>query len=156
MTDLYKIEVINDSYIEHNGGYDPDDEWSRDSTTTTNDIRGIKIGSYDLASHFKPIKGEKYYLLYAEYNTGDSFGYDDGVIEYIGLYEPKEQAQKQAELIKIHNDKYEKDHKWTKNESSYSLDIEMPNGQVVKISAPWNGYFESLNFVDVIEVELHD
>jgi len=40
-----------------------------------------------------------YYLLYYRYGTGDSFGQDTGRIEFVGLYQDQELADKCAEAM---------------------------------------------------------
>ena len=141
------IEVLYDRYQAANlesdiGGYDPDDKWSRESTSTENTIRGIKLVKpkdyWDVIADFDVTK-EDTWLLFAEYESGDSFGYDSGNIEFIGLYNDFELAVKQAKII-------------TKNSNKHSVKLTANNGKPYEVCCPWVGYFERLQNVEVMQV----
>src|SRR5210317_84780 len=91
---------------------DPDDEWDRDDTYTDHNIEGFRAAPeedskyFDLVVPYEPEFDKEYYLLYAVYSTGDSFGHDDGSgIEYIGLYTENELdvARENLDRVKKHD-----------------------------------------------------
>lgn len=144
---LYPIHVVDDSHETNLGGSEPDYQWTRDSTSTSHNIRGIKLSKAgDLEVSFKPIIGQTYFLLYVLYSTGDSFGHDSGNIEFIGLYRTDEVAKRNAERIRKSREDYEK----KCDVASFSVELETGAGKLYKTNTPWNGYFESLE--DVVSV----
>lgn len=60
---------------------------------------------FHLTVPYEPEFGREYYLLYVEYSTGDSFGRDDGRLEFIGLYDDVEIAKENARRIRESADK---------------------------------------------------
>jgi hypothetical protein len=76
-----------------------------------------------------------YYLVYAIYDTGDSFGRDEGRIEYIGLYSDLEVA-------------HENERRCRECVEGYSVTLVTDSGKEYKVSTPWVGYFEHLQYVD--------
>ena len=76
-------------------------------------------------------KGDIVHITYAVYSTGDSFGYDNGnCLEVIGCNKNKEIAES--------------------NKISAKAGVFVTDdGEEVKFYVPWNGYFESLDYVDV-------
>lgn len=152
---MTKIYIQNDSWTENLGGYDPDDEWTRDSTSTDHNVKGIEIvtsknGYGHLEAHYDVAEKGYGYLLYVVYSTGDTFGRDDGQIEYIGLYDDETLAYDQKRII-------EEDAKLSDNDigvDSWNVEITHPNGKKFKLHKPWEGYFEQLQYVSVDRVEV--
>ena len=153
---LYSIKVEDDLSGHETSEADPKDNWSRASTHTEHNIVGFKVRSEpqygDVMVPYEPERGVDYYLLYVVYTTGDSFGHDSGQgIEYIGLYTKDELhiAQENEQRIEAHNHgNYE-----TK------LQLLMPNfwhgsgTSDFDIYVPWQGYFESLDYVSIETVQ---
>jgi hypothetical protein len=147
------IRVINKTHTHITRHRDPNDEWDADDISIDNNITGIEIvtdekyyGDLDVPFEVKP--NQTYYLLYAIYGTGDSFCHSDGNIDYIELYEDINLANSSAQMIADDYKSYEKDH------NSYSCEILNSQGNIFKMSCPWKGYFESLEDVDVIPVNV--
>src|SRR5580698_4822385 len=133
-----KIEVINFSYTEVTREPDPNDRWDAGCRDTQNDIRGIRISKdeqyFDIDTEFPIVAGREYYLLYAEYSTGNSFGSDGGIISFILLYETLSKAIIAREILEKAKD--------------YSAEITTEDGNTLTYSIPWIGYFERLEMVD--------
>lgn len=167
---MSNIRVINDSYTYVTREQNKDDAWDADDTKTINRIEGIQIvsdkGWNDLTTSFDVKEGEVYYLLYAVYDTGDSFHRSDGQIEYVGLYQSRDVAEDNAKRIKEHdkiasrlNRSYcvseqerKQLEKLRKTFEQYSVNLITEDGKEYKISCPWVGYFEILDDVEVVEV----
>jgi hypothetical protein len=98
---MTKINVVDDSYTEITDEADPEDSWSRESTAESHYIRGIKIGDRygDVECSFEVVPMTNYYLLYYRYSTGDTFGRDEGKIEFVALYNDIELADKSAQAM---------------------------------------------------------
>lgn len=139
-----KIEVINESCTFSTRERDESDSWDRGNTDTNNYIKGIIIPEneryYDLDTEFDVELGKEYYLLYAEYGTGDSFGSDGGQISFILLYKTLEKALVAQSILEV--------------AKGYSAVIKTEDGKDLTYSIPWNGYFESLDKIDVEFVRL--
>lgn len=143
--------VEKKTYCENLGGWDADDEWSRDSTHEHHDILGIK--EVKKGAHFDlPLEdGEgPIYLLYAIYDAGDSFGRDEGQFEAVMLHHNLEVAQRNKALIEEHYKKYKPEC----CEEAFSLKLLTDSGEEFQLSVPWTGYFESLTHVEIEEVEI--
>lgn len=114
----------------------------------------------------------KYKIKY-NYNTGDSFHNERDVIRYLeGTWENLEIAKKNLQYIKEHYQYYvydERNHdskvlrkakekefakkdwyvKGFHGSASCGLKLQADSGVFFQISAPWCGYFESLNEVEI-------
>jgi len=101
---------------------DPDDAWSRESTSTDwempDDYTVLSADRYGaIPLTFMPEEGKDYFMVYYIWSTGDSFGNDESSnCEIHGIYKTEEEAK--AEEKKL--------------------------GEVTDHSVPWNGEFESL------------
>jgi hypothetical protein len=109
---------------------DPEDEWSRASTSGSVTVNGatlVEKDGYDclgVAADLKP--GDTIWLVWAQYETGDSFGRDGGQYELLEVQPTYERAiERQKHYASV---------------SDYSV--------------PWNGYFESLDGIYVEEFVL--
>jgi hypothetical protein len=124
---------------------DPDDSWSRASTAADYNIEGIqltdKYGDFIIDFDLKP--GVYYYLVYADYGTGDSFGHDNNQLEYVDLFTTREKAEA-CQTALLSSDHVER----------YSAGYYRENGQGVSVSKPWEGYFDHLNGIHIAEVTL--
>lgn len=151
---VYNIEVIDDSYQESSREAS-DDGWDRGDTDTSHNIVGFRAAPesdnryYDLAVPFNPKEDVTYYVLYAVYSTGDSFGSDRGSsVEYIGFYTEEELPVAQENLRKVEAS--------TKGNDNWSITLKTPNGhKTFEQHTPWVGYFESLDYADIASVQRH-
>lgn len=150
---FYSIEIVDDVYSRDTSEADPDDSWDRANTSTDHNITGFKAAPesenkyYDVVVPFAPLFDEPYYLLYVVYSTGDSFGHDEGSgIEYIGFYKPSQLGIAQENERKIN------DFTRNRNSGKYSVKLKSPEGKEFDQSAPWVGYFESMDDLEIIEV----
>jgi hypothetical protein len=146
------FKVLYDTYTHSVGGYDPDDEWSRDSTEGTVTVKGIKEvdeKSYsDLFLSDGPL--DKVYLLWCEYTTGDSFGRDGGQFEGVMLHRNLDAARENARRIRAHNEGEGKGH----GKNAYTVTLLTDEGEEFKCDTPWNGFFETLDSVNIELVSL--
>lgn len=113
-------------------------------TAQSHTITGLQLaeGKYgDIGVPFKVVEGETYYLLWASYNTGDSFSHQEGLVCFIDLFQSKEVAEENAKRC-------------TAKLEEYSVCIKLDDGREYKMHAPWEGYFESLNFIEVLPLKL--
>lgn len=147
--ELTKIRIINDSFTSVTRESDPDDKWDRDDTCQSHNIKGFEIVDadrkygYDFEVPFKIDPEKEYYLVAVYYDTGDSFGRDENVIDMIDLYDDINIATEVKRRI-LDND----------NKGSYSVTILNPQGKEYQISTSWVGYFEHLNDVEIHRVKL--
>lgn len=136
------VEVIYKQYCmsHYDGDYEDEDcQYTEESYDTT--IEGIKWSKNpDVYAGFKPEKDTDYYLLYATYTTGNSFGRESGLIDFILLTKTREEAEsvmKMLESIKEHE---------------FKSPIHIKDD--FKYCIPWFGYFESLDNIDIQTVRL--
>ena len=142
-----KIKIIDDTYGGVSRGRDNDDRWDRDDTYVEHSIKGFRIVKEtdyrDLVASFVPKKNTPYYLLYAVYDTGDSFGTDNGQIVFFDLYDNREVAETNSKILED-----------LTGEHDASVIIFENDFKPYKTSVPWLGYFESLQGVYVETVYL--
>jgi hypothetical protein len=148
-TSIHYIKVIDDSFVTVEEEGTNEEYGPRDCTHTSHYIEGIKEVSeqegWDLVVPFKPEPRKQYFLVYCLYTTGDSFGWDSGIIEFIGLYEDRDLADATKKRIENH-------YKDAKKRDS-PVEVYNSKGELYSISAPWIGYFESLDDVVVESVQ---
>lgn len=167
----YYVEVIDNTYGGVLNPADPDDKWDRDDTYTDHNIRGIKVVG-ERAYHHLPVdfnpEDRDCYLLYVIYNTGDSFGCDEGLIEFVGLYKDRDIAEENARRIKEHYSIYrklnarfgvtEKQRRLYQREykhfNSFSVTLINEDQREYRIHVPWTGYFESVTDVGIERVNV--
>lgn len=149
-----EISIINECEIRVTREREPDEEWSGESTESSNYVSGfnivddILIHSADLVVGFEIKPDKTYYLVSVIYSTGDSFSHHSGKIDYIELYESLEMAEATKKMIL---DSYALKDK----EESYSVEILNNAGTPYKISSSsWVGYFESLEDVQIDAIKL--
>lgn len=141
------------TYCHNLGGWDADDEWSRDSYAEDHYILGIKEAKKGAYFDLPLEDGEgPIYLLYAIYDTGDSFGRDEGKFEAVMLHRNLEVAQRNKKLIEEHYRKYKEDYSFS--DGAFSLKLFTDSGKEFEISVPWTGYFEVLTNVEIEGVEI--
>lgn len=139
---MTRIRVNADSYTEQVTEPTGDD-WDWGETVTDHCINNFQVVKENEHSHLvvnlDPKPGVPYYLLYAVYSTGDSFGWDAGkCIEFIELYQSFEKAEENMDKLNC--------------DQSSEVKIESETGEVYNFFIPWNGYFESLDHVGVEKV----
>lgn len=139
MTDIY---ILQDIHYQNLGGYDPDDSWSRNSTREDVTLKGWSLerpsGDWDSVTvEFTPDLHETLYALCVSYDTGDSFGRDEGKLEVVHLFRDRNIAQENLNAL---GDSYYQS-------KGGIFDMKLDDGSVKEIYAPHMGYFESLNDV---------
>lgn len=121
------------------------DEWDRDSTDGRTWVETVSLTKPDswhretLAVPFKVTAGMDVFAVTAHYSTGDTFGRDGGKMELIDVFLDQEAA---AACRKAAG---------TCGEDSMSFKYVRQNGVEIQQSAPWIGYFESLDSVEVTQ-----
>jgi hypothetical protein len=94
--------------------------------------------SVDIALNFKAKKGDTVYVVVVTYEDGDTFGRSYGNICVVDVFENEEEAEKIASIIYGDEKKSDKDDIFDKKVK-----------RSFKGYAPWVGYFERLQSVDV-------
>jgi hypothetical protein len=122
---------------------DPYVRYDRADTVTQWDVHGISLsdkdGEYALPVDFPVQVGDKVYVVYAIYSSGDTFHRDvSSNFEVISFHKNYDIAMKNQEALQeLHK--------------NAQMQIEYDSGAVVKRYCPWDGYFESLDNV-IVEV----
>lgn len=143
MTDkVWNIKIDYSVHTENVGGYDSEDDWSRDSYEGTVYVKGFNVVGekdyHDFPINFDPKNG--IYLVYVVYTTGDSFGYDGGQVEFITAYDSAEKAEENAKKIRDHYNQYK-----ANETSDYSVSLKDNDGNTFQQYASWEGYFEHID-----------
>lgn len=159
--------VLHDGYQEVTQEADPNNEWDRGSTSTSWTVGGIVLASKkdmpDLTACFPVKAGDTVHVVFAVYSSGDSFGQDEhGNIEFIDVYKTAAKAARAAKAVRGHanwyrdiNDRWSpmtaKERRLAEKtyDNLYHVDVVREDGSQKNIYASWNGYFESLSYVEV-------
>lgn len=145
------FKVKTDGYIENIGGYDPDDEWSRDSTageTYPVSLKEVSRNSYFDLVVDAPKDTTEFYIVYVQYKTGDSFGRDGGQLECVSLHTDKTIAEQNKDRIQQHHSTDGK--KFGASQyPNFSVVLLTDSGKEFQVHTPWNGYFEQIDDVCV-------
>lgn len=147
--ELTKVKVIDhiihsedDSMVD----YDDDSCWIRADTYEDHHITGITVCGKDEYADIEvafPIDDNKtYYLVYAIYDTGDSFGRDYGKLEVVGLFQNKDKAEAVKNVCKD-------------SEEFSSLILKTEDDVEYDYYPPWYGFFEHLQgvYVQIVRVQ---
>jgi hypothetical protein len=100
------------------------------------------------------LKSAKAYLVWIEYSTGDSFGsHTRSEVLPIALLKYKKDAKTLAGLTSFWNPQDEYDS--TKHQEYKGSFFKSSDGQEVNLThAPWTGYFEMLEAIQISEVKI--
>lgn len=157
--DAYEEYLVNEEYYG-----DPDDPYSSfRETHTDHDIQGAIIVDkdkyWDIVINDDVSVGDVIHLLYVIYTHGSSFDRAvHGGIEYIAAVKDGNNNG----LLILHEAKKAIDEDDQKNrfrdDISVSVKIPLPDEnnekKIVKISAPWKGYFEDLDDIVIERVDI--
>lgn len=148
---MYKIIINYKKITENNQEYGQNDDSDFHSTNSSFYYEFIKNND-EISSEnwetinidYDPNKYKKLYLVYATYSTGDSFGHQAGAeIEFFDLYPDEEMANEAKKQIQFRSDEEQ-------------LCYVSSNGTGVKIGNPWNGHFESLDYINIEEFDVSE
>ena len=145
---LASIHIQSEVYTETTRERDINDEWDGGEISKTHNILGFTWGVDiygDLQTDLYPQPNKEYYLVYVDYDTGDSFSVSRGERFYVQLYENKEKAQRLCEKIRTFN---------YLNRGQTNLEVEFNCSKTYQIYCPWIGYFEHFNYVDIEVVKM--
>lgn len=138
------LHLDTHSYTDVTREADPDDEWGADDTSTLWTVNGITMSDKDgykaLPADFPVEVGDTVYVVYAVYSTGDTFHRADG--EYLEVLSFHKNS------MVAYRNKASAEGRRTAEEQ-YTMTIEFDNGKKVQRNCPWDGYFESLDHVNV-------
>jgi hypothetical protein len=144
MTYNVKIDKISTQYVTRER--DPNERWDADDLAWDHNIQGFSVVGekkyWDFVMTKNP-KGKTLYLVYALYNTGDSFYCEENVICLVGLYEDKEDAVAVMDALELDN---------KKNSGRFNpINVKLPKKGVEETIATstWKGHFERLDTINV-------
>lgn len=111
--------------------------------SNSHEIEGIVVvpkgSSYDLVREDDVKDGDILYLVVVQYSTGDSFGNESGLVEFVDTFRTLEKARACLKAVKNSNDT--------------TLVYIMDNGAEYRSSyTSWSGYFDSLEDVYIKEL----
>lgn len=182
--DLAAIKVEYHSYTDVTREADPNEEYDGDDTSTSHTVVSatlVEDNSFNCVGNFSAQNQNKVYIVYAVYSTADSFSRHDGSgIEFVQAFISEEKAVRCMNQIKANNNLYNElsasyrndpkkieEYKQEvvglninkkgkiKTEDLYSVNFQDEKDEIRTISAPWNGYFESLDYVEVATLPLN-
>lgn len=154
------IKVLEEISCVSNYSEEDYGEWSEEKTTEILGIESVEDNSYfDLATNEELFCGVKYFLVYACYSAGDSFGWSTGNIEYIKIFHSLSEAKLFKEDLELLEKYCKSDFKEQKPLYLDEVSTEYNWNRKFKyfgesFCLPWGGYFESLEDVDIKEVSL--
>lgn len=132
------LKLNVEQYREITRERDPNERWDGDDTRSSWEINGVELvddNTYQTVKNYLDAKvGDRIWVVYAVYSTGDSFGHDeDGQFEFVNVFATQADAEKCAEILVKATEKAE-----------YVLS----DGTKVGYGwIPWRGYFESLSYI---------
>lgn len=150
---ITKVNILqrSDSHCTEEGD---GQKWGqRDCYAYSHTFHGIKVMGENEYSDVEvgfPIEADKtYWLLYGTYQSGDSFGSDTGNLHIVDLYQNKYTADCNVKALRDSYEDYKKTHKIK------LATLKMDNGDTITHYVPWCGYFERLEFLEVLPVSLN-
>ncbi len=150
------IKVLVNYYTDVTREADPDDEWDADNLAHSTDVLGLQEVAddkyFDIAIPFKLEKDTHYFLVMGVYSTGDSFHNETGVIEYVDVFCTLRAAQTCKTALEQNDKHFRRDD--ITYEDSLSCKLIRDDNSTYDFYVPWTGYFEYLEYVDIVEVYL--
>lgn len=146
---MHTVYIEFDTYTHSTGGYDPDDSWSRDSTSSTWEVIGYTTEEPKYARYSASVSSVdgNIYAVVVDYGTGDSFGHDDGCFCFIDAFSSPEKAHALADAIAKDANK-----DYCYNGGNNVTYINDAGETVVAATYTWKGYFEHFNYCRVVTV----
>jgi len=95
------------------------------------------------AVDFEPVLGSEYFLVYVDYDTGDSFGRSYGNHSIVGIFETAKEAYEIRQMIE--------DDMKTGADKFGSLPYK---GRDCIYTGTWKGYFENFNSCEVVPLRV--
>ena len=138
---MTKLYVIHESYT-YQTREPTDDDWDRGDSCTDHIVRGLRIGEDSNHLNLDDVSvGDKVWLVYAIYSTGDSFGYDQNErIEFFTVHRDEQVARYNAKAL----EGFDSDADYNRHDKFF---LSLDDGSQFQTVPPWCGYFESLTAV---------
>ena len=132
-------------------------------------------GSNVLITPIDVVHDKNYYVVFVVYSTGDSFSTTEGLIDYVEIYNTREEASECRDTIRRHYDFYKEHYCFSNDTKSmhydylgkrqrkfaaavfgqqHSVKIKNGIGIAYEYHCPWMGYFESIENVVVARMQL--
>lgn len=146
MMEQFGYKVVIDQYC--NEDWHDGEEWGQWHSSYTNSLNSVSTANEypDVVSIHDLKPGDRAYLVWVEWSSGDSFGHGDRTsVEAIGLFVDEDSAKGLAACIEDTNS-------YTNYQTSTKVGYKVTtsDGQEFEnLYAPWCGYFESLDSVNV-------
>jgi hypothetical protein len=136
------LHLDTESYTEVTREADPDDRWGADDTSTSWNLNGIRLsdkdGEHALPADFDVKAGDTVYVVYAVYSTGCTFNSSAGAyLEVLSFHKNGTLAHQNVASVQGRK----------KADGAYTMTIVYDSGARVSRYCPWDGYFESLDYV---------
>lgn len=141
---FFKVMVDINEYQTREPNHD--DQWDNGDTAADISINGVEFAEhyFDVALPQEYEASKPLYLLYANYDTGDSFGRQCNKFEAVDIFQDRARAEAAQRALTNSQE----------GNASYVRD----DGTTIQYSCPWHGYFECLNYLEVEDVAIlgHD
>lgn len=140
----FKVIVDIDEYYTREPN--DDDKWDSGETAAHISVNGVEFAEhyFDLVlpTEYDPLK--PLFVLWANYDTGDSFGQYCNKFEAVDIFQDRARAEAAQEALT--------------GSKKYSASYVRDDGTTIQYACPWHGYFENLNYLEVEEVAIlgHD
>lgn len=134
---MTKFKVHHDSYGYSTREPNPSDSWDRGDSAAVLSVRGLEVseGYFDVALPAKYDPKKPLFLLWADYDSGDSFGRSGNRFEAVDVFQDAQRAYDAQQTLRA--------------ASTYSTGYVRDDGTPIDYGCPWVGYFESLNALHV-------
>lgn len=131
-----KLYIKNYYYI-IDSNRDDDDNWEEDwDFYILSAHNRPKDGSEQVEVDYEVSVGERVYVLYMRYSSGDSFGCANGKAEIIWVFKNKEVAMAAKKI-------------WENANENDMVEIFTDSGKSLKLSNPAAGYFENVSSINL-------
>ena len=116
-----------------------DDRWDNGDRKRVWTVEGLKIGEDEHRLEIADaVPGDYLHLVYAVWDTGDSFGrYEGNYMECFAVYRTYEKAQAAQQTLYAADDK------------NHRAIIVLEDGTEMSYYIPWFGYFDCLNYIQI-------
>lgn len=110
--------------------------WEEDNLFTVDDVTASQEDSWQTGYDVFPDENGYVHVVYITYGEGDSFGHSSGNGDIVYVFQDRALAEKAQRLLK-------------EDRESFSKDILLDNGDILKYGDPSTGYFECLESCEI-------
>jgi hypothetical protein len=151
----YNVSILRREYEEVTREHDPEDEWDADDFYHIHEIEAFEVDPSGMGDFtVSEFPTGTWHLVCVFYSTGDSFHCEENCLSMVAFVKNKIDAEIIVNAINDDYNQYVKKGEWKYEPLKVHLPVSNIDTEIY--SGTWKGYFESLNSVDIKELNTQE